>query len=160
MFLGGYGTTGPLDDVWVLSYANGLGGTPQWTQLVPRGNPGGRYAHTAVYDIENNRMIVFGGSSVSNSEGFLNDGWILSNANGLNGTSAWTQVITTNGLPSARYGHTAIYDSTNNQMTIFAGINSKSLSDVWVLDNADTVPVEDWMLYSTESDDFSLRRRE
>jgi hypothetical protein len=63
------------NDVWVLSNANGLAGTPAWTQLTPTGEPTKRYGHSAVYRSSNNRMIVFGGLSVL---GLANDVWVLS----------------------------------------------------------------------------------
>jgi PKD repeat protein len=135
-----------LNDVWVLSTANGLGGTPAWTQLFPNPDPtqttngyGGlpepRYGHTAVYDATNNRMIIFSGL---NSDNYLNDVWVLSNANGLdNTTSAWTQVSPIGSAPAGRTESTAVYDTTNNRMTIFAGNNGGTLvNDVWVLSTA------------------------
>ncbi len=67
------------NDVWVLSNANGLGGTPVWTQLSPNpdpliGYPMPRSSHTAVYDNTNNRMTIFGGSNGSTT---LNDSWVF-----------------------------------------------------------------------------------
>ena len=51
-----------LNDVWVLSNANGQGGTASWTQLSPSGTlPAARGLHTAVYDPATNVMTVFGG---------------------------------------------------------------------------------------------------
>src|SRR6266446_6878918 len=80
-----------LNDVWVLSNANGQGGTATWTQLSPSGTPPrARELHTAVYDPATNVMTVFGGFG-SNGLG-LSDVWVLSHANGLGGTPAWTQL--------------------------------------------------------------------
>ena len=126
-----------FNDVWVLSNANGLGGAPTWSQLSPAGTaPSPRGFSTAVYDPANNIMIVFGGGVSSN---VLNDLWLLSNANGLGGTPAWTQ-LTPSGPPSARSGHSAVYDAANNRMTIFGGGTATGfLSDVWVLANASAV---------------------
>jgi hypothetical protein len=137
-----------LNDVWVLSTTNGLGGMPAWTQLFPTPDPtqttngfGGlpavRWLHTAVYDSTNNRMTIFGGQ---NGETYFNDIWVLSHANGLGGTTLWTQYFPTGSMPSTRQGHTAIYDTTNNRMTIFGGVNwsgaGTTFNDVWVLSNA------------------------
>src|SRR5262245_56181177 len=59
---GGVNFSGTLGDLWMLSNASGVGGTPSWTQLSPAGTPpSGRVSHTAVYDAGANRMIVFGG---------------------------------------------------------------------------------------------------
>jgi hypothetical protein len=141
IFGGGHFDIGALDDVWVLSHANGLGGTPAWTQLSPSGSTSlvARYDHTATYDPINNIMTIFGGEN----ENYLNDTWILTNANGMDSTiSTWQQLIFTGGIPSARLGHSAIYDSVRNQMVIFGGLlftfpeNFYYFNDVWVLNYA------------------------
>ena len=72
-------------DTWVLSHANGLGGTPTWTRLafntkVPvessRWNSG-------VIDTVNNRMIMFGGgTSGTGTDGPLWTTWVLTHPNG------------------------------------------------------------------------------
>jgi hypothetical protein len=161
-----------LNDVWVLSNANGLDSTTSaWTRLSPNPDPtqttngyGGlpypRWQHTAVYDATNNRMTIFGGAPG------LNDVWVLSNANGLGGTPAWVQLFPNpdptqisngwGGSPAPRGGHTAVYDNTNYRMTIFGGWD---LTDIWVLSNADVLPVNDWMLYATESDDSHTKSK-
>jgi hypothetical protein len=155
-----------LNDVWVLSNANGLGGTPSWTQLSPQPDPtqttngyGGLPipgGGNAVYDATNNRMTLFGNRSTGTT---LNEIWVLRNANGL-GESAWMQLFPnpdpTYGFPSSRAATTAVYDANNNRMIIYGGIgySDVNLNDVWVLSDADVVPVNDWMLYATESDDF------
>jgi hypothetical protein len=70
-----------FSDVWVLSNANGIGGTPAWTQLsVAAPLPAGRTYTTAVFDAANNRMIVFGGLGW---EGVFYSVWVLSGANGI-----------------------------------------------------------------------------
>ncbi len=71
VFAGCTSTPGPdgvcvlpaLNDVWVLTNANGLGGIPTWIQLLPTGGPpAGRVGHTAVYDSGTNSMIAFAGN--------------------------------------------------------------------------------------------------
>jgi hypothetical protein len=134
IFGGNNPNMGYLNDVWVLSTANGVGGTPAWTQLSPTGSaPTTRGGHTAFYDAANNLMTIFGGTDGGS---FLNDVWVLSHANGLGGTPAWTQIFPTGSDPTTRYGHTAIYDAVNNRMTIFGGTPNGGVSllnDVWVL---------------------------
>src|SRR5208283_2373974 len=81
-----------LNDLWVLKNANGLGGTPQWINLIPNGatgSPPARSGHSTAYDAAENRLFIFGGCS-GNCAPVLNDVWVLSNANGLGGTPAWT----------------------------------------------------------------------
>lgn len=122
-----YSTGATLNDVWVLSNANGHGGTPTWTQLNPSGPlPAARQFHSAVYDAANNIMTVFGGSTSSFQS--LTDVWVLSHANGLGGTPAWTQLSPGGRLPSGVVGHTAVYDASNNIMIVFAGINAANTS--------------------------------
>ncbi len=125
-----------LNDVWVLTNANGQGGTPTWVQLFPTGGPSARASHVAVYDEASNRMIVFGG----NSFGVLqNDTWVLSNANGLGGTPTWTQLAPAGILPPALGDPTAVYDPSTNRMTVFAGYANPPgarVNTVWTLSNA------------------------
>ena len=123
------------NDVWVLSNANGLGGTSVWTNTVAQGaagSPLGRAGPTAVYDASSNRMMVFGGVS-------SNAVWVLSNANGLGGTSVWTNTVAQGaGMSSPwRGGHSAVYDAASNRMVMFGGYNGTTYyNDVWVLSNA------------------------
>jgi hypothetical protein len=51
------------NDAWVLTNANGIGGTPAWMQITPSSNilPQPRAAHRAVYNASTNVMTVFGG---------------------------------------------------------------------------------------------------
>jgi hypothetical protein len=123
-----------FSDVWILSNANGLGGTPTWTQLNPSGTPPGPTEdQTAVYDASSNSMIVFGGTT-----GTGNEVWLLSNANGLGGTPSWSQLSPAGSLPPGRNGAVAVYDQANKRMTIYGGNSSAGvLSDSWVLSNAD-----------------------
>lgn len=140
---GGVGVSSDLSDVWVLTNANGLGGTPTWTQLSPAGGPPNTGdGSAAVYDSATNTLIAFGGDSFNNSV------WKLSNANGSGGTPTWTNLIANGaaGSPPGRYYHQAVYDSTTNRMTIYGGFGNfgptnpdldvGSYGDVWVLANA------------------------
>ena len=129
--------SGLFNDVWVLSNANGIGGTPVWTQLSPSGSaPSGREASTAIYDPTTNVIVVFGGDQGVSTP--LGDVWVLSHANGTGGTPGWTQMFPSGTAPSARTGHTAVYDSANNRMMVFGGVNSAGtvLADTWVLTGA------------------------
>lgn len=75
------------NDVWVLTNANGIGGTPVWTELLPGGAlPLERYAHAGAYSPSRNRLIVTTGHNrfalpVPPQE--LNDVWVLTDANGM-----------------------------------------------------------------------------
>ena len=131
-----------LTDVWVLTNANGLGGTPAWIPLSPIGGPPpggsfpGREFTSAVYDGVTNRMIVFGGASCDPCGGH-DDVWVLTNANGLGGAPAWLELSPSGGPPSARYANSAVFDSAGNRLMISAGLVTGGIaSDSWVLANA------------------------
>lgn len=124
------------NDVWVLENANGDGGVPTWRQLTTSGTPpSARAFHSAAYDWNTNTMIVFGGRDSSSAD--LNDTWVLSNANGVGGTPAWTQLSPYGALPPARETQTAVYDPKLDRLMIMGGAsNGPVVSDAWVLYNA------------------------
>ena len=129
-----------FNDVWVLSNANGLGGTPTWTQLVPTGAPSNNFvvAHVAVYDAVTNRMIVFGGLRSTTIGGVVsssNEVWVLSNANGLGGTPSWIPLTPSGTPPTPRSNLAGVYDANTNRLVIFGG-QEGPFNDVWVLSNA------------------------
>jgi Galactose oxidase, central domain len=132
-----------FSDTWVLSNANGLGGTPTWTQLSPIGGPPkGQDSPSLVYDSTNNVLIEFAGTR----QGFATDTnsvWTLSHANGLGGTPVWRNIVVNGsaGSPPKRDGHFAAYDAASNRMMIFGGnANTETgfpqLNDAWLLRNA------------------------
>jgi Galactose oxidase, central domain len=121
------------NDVWVLTNANGTGGAPVWIALASAGNPPSiRSNHTAIYDVTNNRMILYGGKG---SNGALGDVWVLSNANGLNGNPAWSEVTPAGDTVQPRWGHTSVYNSASNGMLVFSGAD-EFIPDLYTLSNA------------------------
>jgi N-acetylneuraminic acid mutarotase len=143
---GGYCSGAPplRNDVWVLTNANGLGGTPAWIQLSPIGSPpAARGSSTSVYDPSSNRLIVFGGNRNIGNCGFeSNDTWILTFANGLGGTPQWINANPGGAPPTARFEHVAVYDASANEMIVFGGQNSCGgtfYADAWALVNANGV---------------------
>lgn len=144
IFFGGTNPSGKNEnDVWVLVNANGLSGASHWLRLIQNGtagSPPARSGHSTVYDQANNRLIVFGGCS-GNCVPALNDVWVLSNANGLGGTPAWTQLTPNSAAPTARANASAAYDPARNWLMIFGGQDGSAdpcatFSDIWVLTNA------------------------
>lgn len=117
-----------LNDVWELRLT-GVG-SPAWTQLFPLGTPpSARDSHTAVFDVSNQRMIVFGGS-----DGVpRNDTWTLS----LSGSPRWSPLAPIGVPPAARVGASGVYDPAGNKMVVFGGDNGALtnylLNDVWML---------------------------
>jgi hypothetical protein len=115
--------------VWVLSNANGVGGTPTWTQVVAEGaagSPSARGNAVAGYDPANNLMTVFGGP--------LSDAWVLTNANGLGGASTWTQLCPSSGPPTATAR--GVLDVGTNRLITFGGPGG---GEAWVLTDANGV---------------------
>ncbi len=136
------------NDAWVLTNANGIGGTPVWANLAPAGTPPSvRTAPSAVYDSTNNRMLIFGGSQwdqPSQTYSNLGDLWELSSANGLGGTPAWTQLTQSGTLPGPRVYHAAAFDQVNQRMIVLGGRDATDTPSnrVWVLTLADETPPE------------------
>src|SRR5207247_10770660 len=108
-------------------------------QLSPSGTPPSvRSSHPAVYDWVNNRMLVFGGAQwnqTAQNTTPLGDLWQLSNANGLGGTPAWTQLSQFGTAPGPRFYHTAAFDTANQRMIVLGGRDSTDTPSnrVWVL---------------------------
>lgn len=125
------------NETWILTNANGLGGTPEWIQVSFSGTvPSPRAGAQAVYDQPTNKMTIVGGNE-------LNDVWVLSTANGLRGTPVWTQLSPSGGPPPGRGGITADpsvgYDAGYGSMIIFGGNTPNGLvNDVWVLSGLGT----------------------
>jgi hypothetical protein len=132
-----------LSDVFVLSNANGLGGTPVWSQSTVS-NPQPRDAQTAVYDEANNLKISFGGGLAFFGTD-QNDTRVLSNANGVASPSTWRTLAPAGALPAAREEASAAYDAANNRMILYGGnqlittccpYNIADYNDSWVLSGA------------------------
>ena len=120
---------GVFNDVWVLSNANGLGGTPVWTLLSPTGTPpAARYGFATAFVQGFNQMVIFGGT---NGSMFFGDTWVLENANGKT-IPAW-RFVAVDSNPPAREFPAAAYDADNGILTIFGGFSTRPLNDVWIL---------------------------
>lgn len=101
-----------------------VGGAPVGQLATSGPGPVGRIHHTAIYDPVNDRMVVFGGSTLS---GPVNEVWALS----LSGTPTWSLITPLNGPPVARERHTAVYDTRRHCMWVFGGYSTTYLNDVW-----------------------------
>lgn len=112
---------GGQGDVWSLSLIGG----PEWSPG-PGTRPMRRQSHSAICDLANDRMVVFGG----NDSGILfHDVWALSLRD-----KVWTELISTGTSPSSRTGHTSIYDPERIRMVVFGGSNGFSVrNDLWSL---------------------------
>jgi len=135
---------GLLSDVWVLVNANGTEGNPQWIQLFPTGTPPPALrSHSAVYDPDNNRMVLYGGMTTS-CGGDKTDVWILENANGLGVTTPnWIHLFPT-GTPPSACEHTTVYDKANNRMIVLEHLNPDPYYGLSVLENANGIGTAHW----------------
>lgn len=127
-----------FNDVWVLSNANGIGGTASWTQLTPSGTPPqARESGSAVYDPTHNVLVIYAGDAGGSP---FSDVWTLSNANGTAGTPVWSPQSPTGTPPAARTGQSAVLDSVNNRMMVFGGTTATTtFADTWVLTTANGI---------------------
>jgi hypothetical protein len=124
--IGGYDGTF-RNDVWALS----LSGSPAWTMIAPAGPAfPARGGHAAIYDPVGDRVVVFGGSDgASPPSNRRSDVWALS----LSGTPTWTEITPAVAGPSARSGHSAVYDATRQRIVFFGGSTPAYLNDTWAL---------------------------
>jgi len=96
----------------------------RWDQLTPMA----RLGPGAVMDATRNRWIVFGGW---NEVVALNDLWSLS----LSPPLAWSPLAITGVSPSARFGHSMIYDSIRDRILMYGGFDNLTApqGDIWAL---------------------------
>jgi RHS repeat-associated protein len=112
-----------FQDTWVLTNANGMGGTPEWMPLAPQtangSLPAPRTAHGAVYNQATNEMFVFGGGN-NGIASVPNDLWVLENANGV-GTPLWVQLPEAGAVPGHLENFASSYDPSTNRWTTVGG---------------------------------------
>ncbi len=136
IIFGGFGLSGTsggiFNDVWTLS----LSDPPTWRPLATAGTPPpARYSCSAIYDVTDDQVVVFGGEIVT---GFpANDVWRLDLSQP---TPTWTQVLPIGSRPTPRYDQSAVYDPLRNRLLIFGGLDSTgvNLNDTWVLTLSNT----------------------
>jgi RHS repeat-associated protein len=131
-----------LDDLWVLTNANGSGGTPQWIQLVSAGPGEPLHSGNVIYDPTSNEALVFFAGikpPVVNDEWQLATSarvWKVSNANGLGGSTVWNPVATVGGPPVPRVLFAAAYSSSTDRAIVSMGRLSPRTdifgNDVWL----------------------------
>jgi hypothetical protein len=109
-----------------------LGANPAWSNLAAEGSPpSARMGHSAVYDADGDRMIVFGGTR-DNSTG-SNEVWALNLAGDM---PTWEQLEPTGEAPTGRYEHAAVYVPGRQWMIVYGGTRngSSELADATALD--------------------------
>jgi len=127
LIFGGNGDNVARRDLWALT----LAAPPTWVPLMPTIAPiPRRWSHSAIYDPVRDRMIVFGGKDGLFSPTIYQDTWAV----GLAGVPTWTQLSPSGTPPSARFGHSAIYDPIRDRMIVFGGgATLGPTAEVWAL---------------------------
>jgi len=121
------------NDLWEFR----LAGTPRWTRIAIDGLlPAPRGWCSLVVDSRRNRLVLFGGRTVGDRT--LDDVWTWP----LDGSSGWIRIDPQGTPPTARFGHTAIYDEKRDRLVVYGGCNEgigfgPSLGDVWALNLGD-----------------------
>jgi len=106
----------------------------KWSQLYPAGDPPECFGERMVYDADQNRIVIFGGNTLTTPSNSLNETWALELDD-----LTWNKLNTTGPLPQARWGHGAIYDPSEHRMIIFGGKTVENekircFNDLWELD--------------------------
>ncbi len=125
LYLFGGRGEGELADLWSYDLAAGA-----WSQLATDGGPSARHGHNAVWDVEQGRMVLFGGPAGS---AFFNDLWQFDPA-----TNRWAELSTGASVPAARYGAGGAFDPAGGgRMLVTHGFTTTGrFDDTWQYDLA------------------------
>ena len=129
-----------FNDTWILTHADGRGGTPEWIQLPQIAGPSGRSGHAAGYDPIQKRMVVSGGGIWCSPA--YGDMHVLDHANGI-GSHTWTIWSTSGVPPSGRRDATEAWDPQGNRLFVMGGrvpCSTTVFGDAFVLQNASGAP--------------------
>lgn len=104
-------------DTWAYDF-----NTNTWTNMTIPSGPEARMLHALAYDVESDRIVLFGGDPVS---GVLpsNDTWTYDF-----NTNTWAN-MTPPGSPSPRVSHAMAYDGLSDRILLFGGISDVSAYD-------------------------------
>ncbi len=118
----GFTNLGRFNDTWRYDIAQ-----TQWIDATPAGvSPSLRCLHSASYDAQNHRMIMYGGQQ----SGPLDDIWAFDLT-----TNTWTDLTPTT-RPLGRFFTAHVYDARHHRATIFGGTRGGAgggvTDEVWV----------------------------
>jgi hypothetical protein len=123
-------------DVWVLTNANGLGGVAQWSKLNPGGVAPPQTTFMALgYDPARNKLIAATLGGVEGPGGpndviSISGVWALSNANGLNGGAAWSELDVGGATPGDFFASDSSYDPVSQRIFAYFGLRNYA----WIFD--------------------------
>lgn len=113
----------------LLALVGSLAAQANWVQSSPAVAPSARVMHAMVYDVQAERVLLFGGADGPGNVR-LNDTWEFDGAN-------WTQRNVAL-RPVTRSGHRMAYDAARGRTVLFGGITGASVAlfDTWEWDGA------------------------
>ncbi len=111
--------------------SSGTIGTLFFLAVIQNASPSARYGSAMVYDPVLQKMILFGGAEETAGFEVFNDMWLYDPT-----FNIWTEINPTV-KPSARSGHSMVYDSINQKTILFGGWveNVGVTSDTWIYDS-------------------------
>ena len=117
-------------DLWVLEYANGLGGRSAWRPMRCAGSAPSRSSITMFLDDARSVLTMFGG--IDSVKDFHHDLWRVTGVNGASGCR-WEQIQSQEPFPNARGGAIAM-SAEPGRAVLFGGMyGMTAFSDTWVL---------------------------
>jgi N-acetylneuraminic acid mutarotase len=120
--------TGEPSETWAYDL-----NTDTWTNLEPSTAPPPLAGARMVYDVESDRMILFGGIDVSNKGWYANETWAYDYD-----TNTWTQMDPEVRPPGVNY-HPMAYDASADRIILIGSDAYEKTDDTWVYDyNTDT----------------------
>lgn len=122
VLFGGYSGNVIFNDTWEYDL-----NSDTWTLKSPSTLPPARYYHDMAYDLESDRIVLFGGATKT---GCLNDTWEYD----LN-SNTWKLKAASSSPPNARAWHGMAYDSESDRIVLFGGSNRDTyFNDTWEYD--------------------------
>jgi N-acetylneuraminic acid mutarotase len=131
ILFGGVGGGQSWKETWAYDYNSNT-----WTNKTPNVSPPARDAHGMVYDVQSERIIMFGGRNLPFD--FFHDVWTYDYA-----TNTWTN-MTPSVHPQTRVFFNLVYDSKADRVILFGGYDASDAlkADTWEFDLESTTWTE------------------
>jgi galactose oxidase-like protein len=134
-----------LDDAWALSLADS-----RWEHLTTGSWSPALTRHTAVYDLDQDRMVVFGGWDIDDDVLVSEEGVTFGLEFGPE--PRWSADLYRTFAPT-RIGHTAFYDPGRSRMVVHGGGDFGAYeNDSWLLESGPAPRRQAWLIASSVGD--------